>query len=429
MAPILSRRGILGLAGAAPLALAGCGREIGRATAAPASTSAPHRFAALEGFCAGAVPIAADEREARRERARKLLRDGGFDALVAEAGPALDYFAGDSWSRSERPLLFVLPVRGQPVFIGPAFEEGTLRERMVGRADLRVWQEHEDPYGLAVAALRERVGARGRIALEPSVRFFISAGLVRAGRGLAFDDGAPVMNACRMVKSAAELDLLRRANQATKAALRAAAAHTVAGMSEDDLRELVQGAQEAAGLRSIWALVLFGPNAAFPHGNDARRRLASGDLILVDTGGELHGYQSDITRTWAFGAVSAEERRAFAAVLRAQEVAMAAIVPGARCSDVDAAARRVITEAGFGDDYQRFTHRLGHGIGLEGHEHPYLVRGNQIRLEPGMTMSNEPGIYIPGRFGIRIEDIVAVTATGAEVFGPRVRSLDAPFGE
>ncbi len=354
----------------------------------------------------------------------------GFDALIAEAGPAMHYLAGDPWSRSERPLLFVLPVRGRPLFVGPAFEERTLRQRMVGRADLRVWHDHEDPYALAVAALRERVGRSGaRIALEPSIRFFVSAGLMRAGRGLAFDDGAPVMNACRMVKSAAELDLLRRANQATKAALRAAAAHAEAGMSEDDLRELVEGAQEAAGLRSIWALVLFGPNAAFPHGNDERRHLADGDLILVDTGGDLHGYQSDITRTWASGAVSADQRRAFDTVLRAQEAAMALIRPGARCSDVSAAARRVIAAAGFGAAYERFTHRLGHGIGLEGHEHPYLVRGNPIRLEPGMTMSNEPGIYIPGRFPIRIEDIVAVTTSGAEVFGPRVRSLDAPFGE
>jgi Xaa-Pro dipeptidase len=425
MVDILSRRGILSLAGAAPLALAGCSREVGRSTA-PAATG---RFAALDGFCADAVPVGEPERDARRERARRVLRDRGFDALVVEAGPTLEYFAGDSWSRSERALLLILPVRGQHCFVGPAFEEGTLRERMVGRADLRLWQEHEDPYALAVAALRERVGASGaRIALEPSIRFFISAGLARAGRDLAFDDGTPVMNACRMVKSAAELDLLRRANQATKAALRAAAAHAEAGMSEDDLRGLVRGAQEAAGLRSIWALVLFGPNAAFPHGNDARRRLAAGDLILVDTGGELHGYQSDITRTWAFGAASAPQRRAFDAVLRAQEAAMEAIKPGARCSDIDAAARRVITGAGFGADYQRFTHRLGHGIGLEGHEHPYLVRGNQIRLEPGMTMSNEPGIYIPGQLGIRIEDIVAVTATGAEVFGPRVRSLDEPFG-
>jgi Xaa-Pro dipeptidase len=430
---MLLRRGFLGLVGGAQLALAGCARAVAPSGSQEARTgAAPRRFAALDGFCARAAPIGAAERESRQERARKLLRDGGLDALVAEAGPSMQYFAGEAWQRSERPLLLVLPVRGEAFFVGPAFEEGRLREKLVGRGELRAWQEHEDPYALAVAGLRERVGRAGaRVALEPTIRHFIAGGLARAGHGIAFEDGSGVVDGCRMVKSAAELALLRRANEATKVALRAAAAEMSAGMSEDDLRELVQGAQEAAGLTSIWALVLFGPNAAFPHGTAERRPLAEGDLILVDTGGDLHGYQSDITRTWslAAGAVSPEKRRAFDTVLRAQEAALAAIRPGARCGDVDAAARRVIGGAGFGGDYQRFTHRLGHGIGLEGHEQPYLVRGNDRRLEPGMTMSNEPGIYIPGQFGIRIEDIVMVTGSGAEVFGPRVRSLDAPFGD
>jgi len=418
---MISRREFLGVMAGAPLALASCSRA-----AAPATSAASSRFAGLAGFCDGVAPIGSEERERRQERARQLLRDGAYSALIAEAGPSMHYFGGDSWHRSERPLLLILPVRGGPLFVGPAFEEGKLREKLVGRGELRVWQEHEDPYAIAVAALRER--AATRIALEPTTRLFVSAGLTRAGAGLTFENGAAVVDACRMVKSPAELALLRRANQATKVALRAAAAEATPGMTEDDLRALVQGAQETAGLNSIWALVLFGPNAAFPHGTDNRRRLAEGDLILVDTGGDLHGYQSDISRTWAVGEVGPDRRRAFDAVLQAQEAAMAAIRPGARCSDVDAAARKVIADRGFGAGYQRFTHRLGHGIGLEGHEHPYLVRDNPIRLAPGMTMSNEPGIYVPGQFGVRIEDIVAVTESGAEVFGPRVRSLEAAFG-
>jgi len=441
LAAMLIRRSFLGLVGGAQLALAGCARAVvgssgphptraGAVGPGTAGAGAASRFARLNGFCAGAAPIGAAEREARQERARKLLRDRGLDALVAEAGPSMQYFAGDAWQRSERPLLLVLPVRGEAFFVGPAFEEGRLREKLVGRGELRAWQEHEDPYALAAAGLCERGGCAGtRVALEPTMRYFVSTGLARAGRGISFEDGSAVVDACRMVKSAAELALLRRANEATKAALRAAAAELSVGMGENDLRELVQGAQEAAGLTSIWALVLFGPNAAFPHGTAERRPLAEGDLVLVDTGGDLHGYQSDITRTWSLGAVSAEKRRVFDTVLRAQDAALAAIRPGARCGDVDAAARRVIGGAGFGGDYERFTHRLGHGIGLEGHERPYLVRGSETRLEPGMTMSNEPGIYIPGQLGVRIEDIVAVTETGAEVFGPRVRSLDAPFGD
>jgi Xaa-Pro dipeptidase len=175
-------------------------------------------------------------------------------------------------------------------------------------------------------------------------------------------------------------------------------------------------------------LVAFGESTAFPHGTRTRRSLAEGDLILVDTGGELCGYQSDITRTWAFGEVGTEQRHAFATVLRAQEAAMERIRPGIMCGEVDAAARAVMEREGFGGDYQRFTHRLGHGIGIEGHEAPYFVRGSEVRLEAGMTLSNEPGIYLPGRFGVRIEDIVAVSEVGAEVFGPRVLSLESAFG-
>lgn len=432
---MVSRRSFLRLAGAAPLALAGCARAVGSGAVGSGAVgsgsragAAAGRFSALAGFCDGVAPIGAAEREQRQERARTLLHDAGFLALIAEAGPTMGYFAAGPWRRSERPLLLVLPVQGAPFFVGPAFEEGTARESVVERGELRVWQEHEDPYAIAVAGLRERGAARGRIALEPTTRLFIAGGLGRAGHGLAFEDGATVVDGCRMRKSTAELAILRRASEATKAALRAVSAEVSIGMGEDDLEALVHGAQEAAGLGSIWSLVLFGPSAAFPHGTKQRRRLAEGDLILVDTGGDLLGYQSDITRTWAAGAVDGERRRAFDTVLAAQDAAMQAIRPGARCADVDAAARRVITGRGFGAGYQRFTHRLGHGIGLEGHEAPYLVRGNDLVLAPGMTMSNEPGIYIPGRFGIRIEDIVAVTEGGVEVFGPRPRSLDAPFG-
>lgn len=229
-----------------------------------------------------------------------------------------------------------------------------------------------------------------------------------------------------MIKSAAELACLRRANQATKAALAAVAAHVRAGMRQSDVAALVREAQGAAGLGSIWALVLFGPDAAYPHGTESDRVLVEGDLILVDTGGALHGYCSDITRTWAFGAPDDQQRRIWDIVSEAQRAAMARIRPGVRCSEVAAAARAVVAAAGHGDGYQRFTHRLGHGIGLNVHEHPYLVRGNDLVLAPGMTMSNEPGLYLPGRLGVRIEDIVAVTEDGAEVFGPMAASIDAP---
>lgn len=397
------------------------------ANASPAATSAAARFAALKGFCDGVPPPDERERDNRRERGRAMLRDAGMAALILEAGTSLFYFTGMRWWPSERPLLYVLPARGEPVWIGPAFEEGTLRQSEAVRdADLRVWQEHENPYAVAMQALADRGVRTGRVAVDPDMRWFVVDGLRQARPGLALGSGAGVINGCRMIKSATELACLRRANEATKAALKAVAPQVQAGMRQSDVTALVRESQEAAGLTGIWSIVLFGPDAAYPHGTRSDRALAEGDLILVDTGGTLHGYCSDITRTWAFGAPGDEQRRAWQLVADAQQAAMARIRPGVRCSEVDAAARAVVAAAGHGGDYQSFTHRLGHGIGLNGHEHPYLVRGNDLILAPGMTMSNEPGLYLPGRLGVRIEDIVAVTDDGVEVFGPRAESIEAP---
>ena len=249
--------------------------------------------------------------------------------------------------------------------------------------------------------------------------------------GVSVESGAAAIEGCRRIKSPAELALLRRANEATKAALALAARFARAGMTEAELADQVRAAQTRAGLENVWVLVLFGQNAAYPHGTPQGRTLAEGDSILVDTGGFLHGYASDITRTWAYpdpGAIDEPRRRAWSVVHAAQAAALGQIRAGVRCGEVDAAARRVIAEAGFDPDYGEFTHRLGHGIGMEVHEAPYLVRASERRLEVGNTMSNEPGLYLPGRFGIRLEDIVAVGEDGPEVFGPRAESLERPFG-
>ncbi len=351
------------------------------------------------------------------------MRAAGTQALLVEAGASLEYFAGVAWHRSERPLIMVLPVDGPPTFVGPAFEQHTLRER-TGDARLRLWAEHESPYARVGEVLAE--GGAVKVAVEPWTRMFVLEGLRRDVPKASFVDGGELVRACREIKSPAELALLRRANEASKAALRHAATQVRAGMLEAELAALVDQAQSEAGLTGNWALVLFGANAAFPHGTRGERRLVRGELVLVDCGGALHGYQSDVTRTWAFGQVPAEARGAWDTVLRAQSSALAQIRPGAACGAVDAAARAVIRAAGYADEH--FVHRLGHGIGLETHEDPYFVRDNPVLLAPGMTLSNEPGIYMHGQLGVRLEDIVAVTATGAEVFGPRARSLDEPFG-
>ena len=358
------------------------------------------------------------------------MEAASIGALWMEAGPTLTYFTGVRWGRSERPLLCCLSAGGSYGFVAPSFEQRTLLER-AGEVEVIVWDEHEPAYAGA-AELAGALGVRERdAALETTTRSFVGAGLARSGVARGWRAEANVGRETRIIKSQLELARLRRATEATKASLRAVAEIVTPGMTEDDVRRLVTDAQAAAGLQRVWALVLFGANASFPHGTNQRRVLAEDDLVLVDTGGFLHGYASDVTRTWAATEASRIDdgrRAAFDVVVRAQRAAMSMIVEGAEAARADARARAVIADAGYGADYETFTHRLGHGIGLEVHEAPYLVRGSTRRLSAGMTMSNEPGLYIPGRWGIRIEDIVAVTGSEPEVFGPRVESLEAPFG-
>lgn len=448
------RRGFLAGVGAlgAATALAGCRRAC-ECSKPPAAESLAHdqaltreraeeeeeeaagsvadRFAALAGFCAGVDPIRAAEHEQRIERVRSRLSEAKQAALIVEAGVDMRYFGGPAWGLSERPLLLVIPRTGEPTLIGPAFEHGTLEVRQGPlRFAIRTWHEHESPYAVVRKTLDDaKLGRRDAVAIGSTMRSFVADGLREAGCELG--SGASAIESCRRVKSPAELALLRRANSATQAALAAAAPLARPGMKESELAELIRAAQRAAGLDNVWVLALFGPNAAYPHGTPEGRTLAEGDLILVDTGGFLHGYASDITRTWAFPdptAIDQPRRKAWSVVHEAQTAALAKIRPGVRCAEVDAAAREVIANAGFDPDYGQFTHRLGHGIGMEVHEAPYLVRDAQHVLEVGNTMSNEPGLYVPGAFGIRLEDIVAVGEDGPEVFGVRASSFDSPFG-
>lgn len=384
----------------------------------------PEAFAELRGFCDGVEPPSAGEHAQNRAAVQTRLRATGSAALVVEPGPAMSYLAGVQWGKSERPFVLVLPAEGEPTFVIPAFEARTAAEQL-GDMQVALWQEHEDPW----AAVARRLGSgHGTIACDGAMRAFLVEGLRGAVARRRVVDGTGVLAASRMRKSALELTRLRRANEATKAALRLAAGQVRPGMRQSEVAALVRAAQIEAGLQDVWVLALAGPAAAFPHGTREDRVIGDGELVLVDTGGALHGYRSDITRTWAVGTASAEARRAWDTVHAAQDAALAEIRPGARCGDVDAAAREVIAAAGWGEGYAALTHRLGHGIGLEVHEDPYLVPGSDRVLAEGMTMSDEPGIYVAGRFGVRLEDIVAVTADGAEVFGPRATSLHAPFG-
>lgn len=386
--------------------------------------------AVLHGFTADIAPPSADEYIERQARVRAALPSTGARALVVEPGPNMIYLAGVQWSRSERPFLAVLTAEGELSWVCPAFEERRAREQLGAGADVRTYHEHEDPFAIAA----ERTGRgnaftsggrrRAPVAVDPDARAFIYQGV--AGHVLARIDGRAVLGA-RMRKTPAELARLRRVNEATKAALALVAGRLRVGLRQSELAANVIAAQHAAGLRDVWVLALFGPAAAFPHGTDEDRALAEGDLVLVDTGGALHGYRSDVSRTWAFGHVGDEERRAWDTVVRAQAAALERIRAGVACSEPDAAARKIVAEAGFGRGYERFTHRLGHGIGLQVHEDPYLRPGNALVLQPGMTMSNEPGIYVADRYGVRIEDIVVVTDGDAEILGAGVGTWDDPF--
>jgi Xaa-Pro dipeptidase len=385
-------------------------------------------YAALAGFCDGVAPPGGSELAERVQRVRAALAPAGVRALVVEPGPNMQYLAGVHWGRSERPFLAVLSER-RLAWVCPAFEERTAREQLGPDADVRTWREHDDPFASVAAIVG---GGRAPVAVDPDARGFVFAG-IRRHLGARMD-GSPVVGA-RLRKTPTELSRLRRANEATKAALALASTRVQPGMKQSEVADEIRRAQEAAGLRDVWVLALSGPAASFPHGTREDRTLSRGDLVLVDTGGALAGYRSDISRTWALsprptgagGPVYDEARRIWDTVVAAQAAALEAIRPGRPCAEPDAVARKVIAAAGFGEGYESFTHRLGHGIGLQVHEPPYLRRDNPQILEPGMTMSNEPGIYRPGVLGVRIEDIVAVTDGPAEVFGASIGSFDDPF--
>lgn len=375
------------------------------------------------------TPISTEERAARIEKARRLMIENKIEALVLEPGSSMSYFTGTRWGRSERTFAMVLPARGEIAYVVPGFEEGRAREVIRFSRDVRVWQEDESPYERIVQVLRDRGIRTGRIAFEETVRFFIADGIRKVAPSFEYVSGDPVTAGCRMIKSPAELALLKRANEITLAAIRATAPAVREGMMHTEFSAKLSAAFQALGAPG-GGLVLFGKYTASPHGTVEPQRLNEGDLVLVDAGCSVEGYSADVTRTFVFGKPSDRQRKIWELERKAQDAALAAAKPGATCDSVDAAARKVITDAGFGPGYKLpgLPHRTGHGIGLDGHEWTNLVRGNQTRLEPGMCFSDEPTIAIPGEFGIRLEDCFHVTADGAAMFTPQSASIDQPFG-
>ncbi len=383
----------------------------------------------LTNMVADVKPLTADDYAARVEKAKRLTAENKLDALFIEGGMNLQYFTKVNWWRSERTFGAVFSPKRDPIWVCPAFERNRAEELIPEGQEIRVWEEHDSPYALIGGIMKDLGAAGGRLGLDPSMRHFIFYGLRRDAAGLELADGAAVTEGCRGVKTEKEIAYMDLANKITKLAYREAFKELRDGMSPRDLAAAVSAAHQKMGV-SGGGGPLFGPNAAFPHGTREVRNLQTGDAVLIDGGCGVEGYRSDVTRTVFFGRPSDRQQKVWEAVRKAQVAALKAVRPGATCESVDAAARKVIEDAGFGPDYRYFTHRLGHGIGLEAHEYPYLVRGNRLKMEPGMTFSNEPGIYLYGEFGVRLEDCMVVTQDGGRILGGlEAVAPDKPVGD
>lgn len=414
---IVSRRALLAAAAAAPL-LARPG----------VLRAAEPDLSALKPLTGGVVPIGPAERAGRVARAQALMQQAGIGAVLIEPGSSLVYFTGVRWGRSERLTAAILPARGRPVIVTPFFEEPSVRESLGIEAEVAVWQEDEDPLALVARVLREAGAAGKPVGVEETVRYFAIDGLQRAMPGVRIVSANPVVRGCRMIKTPAEIALMQTAADVTVAAYRWTAPRIEIGMTPGDIGGLMAAATRALGGRVEFNLVLLGEAAAYPHGSGKPQRVVAGEVILMDCGCTVEGYQSDISRTLVKGTPPAEVARVWADMRHGQDVAFAAARIGVPAGRVDDAVRAAYEARGYGPRYALpgLSHRTGHGIGMDGHEPVNLVHGEATPLAPGMCFSNEPGLYLPGRFGVRLEDCFHMTADGPKWFSTPPASLAAP---
>lgn len=429
----LDRRAFIRLsAGAAGATLlGGSAAQAQNMIGAPASQATlPGPIRALRRMTDGVAPITLDERRARIAQAQRLMAEQQIGAIYLEPGSSFYYFTGIRWSNSERMFAAVIPATGEPAYICPKFEEERARELIKLGGDVRTWEEDESPYRRVAEIFHDRGLRTGRIGMEERVRFFLFDGIRREAPAFDYASADPVTAGCRMFKSPAEIALLKRSNEIALAAYRATWLTMREGMPQQEFAGNCAAAIAALGGAEGGIFCSFGKFTAFPHGSITPQVLHEGDVVLMDGGCTLDGYQSDITRTFVFGSPTQRQRDIWNLEREAQDAAFAAIKIGAPCESVDAAARAVITRAGFGPDYRLpgLPHRTGHGIGLDYHEWTNFVRGNRTPIQPGMCFSDEPTITIYGEFGIRLEDCLHITGHGPEFFTPQSPSLDRPFG-
>lgn len=382
----------------------------------------------LQPMTKGIKPITLEERQSRVEKACRLMTASHIKAIYLEPGASLSYFTGITWDRSERMMAAILSAQGDIVYVCPAFEEERLREQLLFGNDVRVWQEHQSPYQVVAAIFNDLGISSGRVGIEESVRFFLYNGIRAAASHLEFVSADPVTIPCRAVKSPAEIALIQRAMDITVEAYKVCVSLLREGMSQAEFWANSVAAHEALGVKGSIECQ-FGKNTAFPHGSKEMTYLKEGDVVLMDGGCTLEGYYSDISRTIVFGKPTARHREIWNLEKKAQAAAYGAAQVGVPCEAVDAAARKVIVDAGFGPGYKvpGLPHRTGHGIGLDIHEWYNIVEGNKIPLEPGMCFSDEPMISIYGEFGVRLEDCIYMTADGPKFFTHPSPDIEQPF--
>src|ERR1041384_1807009 len=391
-------------------------------------TTQPEPIRRLRRMTDNVVPITLEERKSRIEKAQRLMREQRVDAIYIEPGSSMFYYTGMRWGTSERMLAMVIPARGEIAWVCPKFEEERARELIRMGTDIRTWEEHESPYQRVAEILKDRGVRTGTVGIEERVRFFLYDGIRQAAPAVKFVSATPITAGCRMFKSPGEIALMQLANDITIEAYKATRASMTEGMTQGEF-----AGNCAAALRALGSpggiFVSFGKYTAFPHGSSTPQRLKEGDVVLMDGGCTVEGYESDITRTFVFGKPTDRQRKIWDLEKKAQDAGFAAAQVGATCESVDAAARKVITDAGFGPGYKvpGLPHRTGHGIGMDGHEWTNFVKGNTTKIEPGMCFSDEPMIAIYGEFGIRLEDCLHITPSGPKMFTEQSAAIDKPL--
>ena len=400
--------------------------------AASSGMSMPAAFAqppAQAGAITIPPPISNEERQARIETAQGLMQSQGIAGIVIEAGTSMLYFSGLGWGRGSRLTALVIPADGAPVVITPAFEASKLAELMVMPMEVRTWEEHESPTALIASVIADR-GNAGAIGLERTTRHFVAEGLRKDAGGRAIVSASPIVSALRQIKSPREIALMQAASDITMAAYRAIFPQVQAGMTGRDIGALMHAETSKLGGRPTFSSAQVGEASAYPHGSKKVWEVATGEVILMDCGCDVHGYKSDISRTWVHGGANAEQTRVWNTARKGQDIVMEMAQIGGTFGAIDDAVRAYYESQGFGPDYKTpgLSHRTGHGIGMDIHEDQFVVRGNDTPIAAGMCFSNEPGIYLPGKFGVRTEDCVYMTDAGPKLFTSRAPSIDDPMG-